>query len=101
MRSTSAVTTVLILLLGIGVAEAANPTLLAKPGAFSSAMLIAAWPGFRLTPGFFGAFPPCDQRALWNTGISCGKGYVTLSVLRSLWQAGKKSAGRDLLRGEP
>jgi len=47
-------------------------------------------PGFRLTPGSFGAFPPYDQRALWNTGISCGKGYVTLSVLRSLWQAVQK-----------
>ena len=34
MRSTSAVTTVLILLLGIGVAEAANPTLLAETGGF-------------------------------------------------------------------
>ena len=34
MRSTSAVTTVLILLLGISVAEAANPTLLAETGGF-------------------------------------------------------------------
>ena len=34
MRSTSAVTTVLILPLGIGVAEAANPTLLAETGGF-------------------------------------------------------------------
>ena len=34
MRSTSAVTTALILLLGIGVAEAANPTLLAETGGF-------------------------------------------------------------------
>jgi hypothetical protein len=34
MRSTSAVTTVLILLLGIGVAEAANPTRLAETGGF-------------------------------------------------------------------
>ena len=34
MRSTSAVTTALILLLGVGVAEAANPTLLAETGAF-------------------------------------------------------------------
>ena len=33
MRSTSAVTTVLILLLGTGVAEAANPMLLAETGA--------------------------------------------------------------------
>ena len=32
--STSAVTTALILLLGIGVAEAANPTLLAETGGF-------------------------------------------------------------------
>jgi len=31
-------------------------------------------PGFRLTPGFFGAFPPCDQRALWKSGISLWKG---------------------------
>jgi len=34
MRSTSAVTTALILLLGIGVVEAANPTLLAETGGF-------------------------------------------------------------------
>src|SRR5882757_10565502 len=34
MLSTSAVTTALILLLGIGVAEAANPTLLAETGGF-------------------------------------------------------------------
>ena len=34
MHSTSAVTTALILLLGIGVAEAANPTLLAETGGF-------------------------------------------------------------------
>ena len=34
MRSTSAVTTALILLLGVGVAEAANPTLLAETGGF-------------------------------------------------------------------
>ena len=34
MRSTSAVTIALILLLGIGVAEAANPTLLAETGGF-------------------------------------------------------------------
>ena len=34
MRSTSAVTTVLTLLLGIGVAEAANPTLPAETGGF-------------------------------------------------------------------
>ena len=43
MRSTSAVTTALILLLGIGVAEAANPTLLAETGGFLlGIMLIAA-----------------------------------------------------------
>ena len=34
MRSTSAVTTALILLLGTGVAEAGNPTLLAEGGGF-------------------------------------------------------------------
>jgi hypothetical protein len=39
--STSAVTTALILLLGIGVAEAVNPTR-GNRAAFSSAMLIAA-----------------------------------------------------------
>jgi hypothetical protein len=42
MRSTSAVTTALILLLGIGVAEAANPTLLAETGGFLLGIMIIA-----------------------------------------------------------
>jgi len=29
--------------------------------------------GVSAPPGFFGAFPPCDQRALWKSGISLWK----------------------------
>jgi hypothetical protein len=53
--------------------------------------------------GLFARAPDaaCAKAALWKAGISCEKGYVTLLLLRSLWQAVQKSAARDLLRGEP
>jgi hypothetical protein len=53
------------------------------------------------SPALLRSLPRSDQGRPVEQGISCGKGYVTLSVFRSLWQAVQKSAGRDLLRGEP